>query len=117
MRPPTPYKRWENWNYCHTHGGDVDDTHRSASCRNRGPAHDPNATRANIMGGSIAGMHKTIVPSAFGRTPPPPPVAPSSSNVHCNTHQCHTTLSRACHNLRTMHARPCPCRRSSPAKA
>ena len=72
MRPPTPYKRWENWNYCHTHGGDVDDTHRSASCRNRGPAHNPNATRANIMGGSIAGMHETIVPSAFGRTPPPP---------------------------------------------
>ena len=114
-RPPTPYKRWENWNYCHTHGGDVDDTHRSASCRNRGPAHNPNATRANIMGGSIAGMHETIVPSAFGRTPPPPrrPQQQQCSQQH---HQCHTTLSRARHNLRTMHARPCPCRRSSPTK-
>jgi hypothetical protein len=27
--PPTPSKRWENWNYCHTHGGDVDNTHTS----------------------------------------------------------------------------------------
>jgi hypothetical protein len=89
--PPTPYKRWENWNYCHTHGGDVDDTHTSASCRNRGPTHNPNATRANIMGRSIAGMHKTILPSACGRTPPPP-VAPSNSNVHSTTHQWHTTL-------------------------
>ena len=61
-RPPTPYKHRENWNYCHTHGGDMDDTHRSASCRNRGPAHNPNATRANIMGGSIVGMHNTILP-------------------------------------------------------
>jgi hypothetical protein len=51
MRPPTPYKHWENWNYCHTHGGDVDDTHTSALCGNRGPTHNPNVTRANIMGG------------------------------------------------------------------
>jgi hypothetical protein len=21
--PPTPYKRWENWNYCHNHGGNL----------------------------------------------------------------------------------------------
>jgi hypothetical protein len=71
-KPPTPYKRWENWNYCSTHGGDVDDTHTSMTCGNRGPTHNPNATRANIMGGSTAGMHKTILPSACGRTPPPP---------------------------------------------
>jgi hypothetical protein len=30
VRPPTPYKRWENWNYCHTHGSDVKDAHTSA---------------------------------------------------------------------------------------
>jgi len=74
--PPTPYKRWENWNYYHTHGGEVEDTHTSALCGKRGPTHNPNATRANIMDGSIAGMHKTIFPSACSRTPPPP-VAPS----------------------------------------
>jgi hypothetical protein len=34
MCPPTPYKHWENWNYCSTHGGDIDDTHTSASCGN-----------------------------------------------------------------------------------
>jgi hypothetical protein len=32
--------------------------------------HLPNATRANIMGGSDARMHKTILPSASGHTPP-----------------------------------------------
>jgi hypothetical protein len=25
--PPNPYKRWENRNYCSSHGGDVDDNH------------------------------------------------------------------------------------------
>jgi hypothetical protein len=30
--PPTPYKWWENWNYCHTHGSDVEDAHTSARC-------------------------------------------------------------------------------------
>jgi hypothetical protein len=84
---------------------------------NQGPTHNPNATRANIMGGLIARMHKTILPSACGRTPPPP-VTPSNSNVHSNTLQCHTTLSWARRNLRsTVHARPCPCRRSSLANA
>jgi hypothetical protein len=29
---PTPYKRYENWNYCHTHGGEVKDGHTSATC-------------------------------------------------------------------------------------
>ncbi len=49
--------------------------------------------------------------------PPLSPPAPSSSYVHSNTLQCHTTLSRAQRNLRTVHARPCPCQRSNPAKA
>jgi hypothetical protein len=30
--PPMPYKQYENWNYCHTHGGDVEDAHTSATC-------------------------------------------------------------------------------------
>jgi hypothetical protein len=32
--------------------------------------HNPNATRANIIGGSVAGMHKTILPLTSGHTPP-----------------------------------------------
>ena len=27
-QPTSPVKRFENWNYCHTHGGDVDDNDR-----------------------------------------------------------------------------------------
>ena len=117
--PPTPYKRWENWNYCHTHGGDVDDTHMSALCGNRCPTHNPNATHANMMGGSIAGMHKTVLPLVCGHTPPPP-VAPSSSNAHNNAHQCHNTLSKARRNLvvaGTVCGQPCPCWLSSLVKA
>jgi hypothetical protein len=68
--PPTPYKRWENWDYCHTHNGDVDDTHTSMTCGKPGPTHNLNATRANIMGGLVVGMHKTILPLACGHTPP-----------------------------------------------
>ncbi len=72
VRPPTPYKQWENWNYCHMHGGDVKEAHTSAMCPRQGPFHNPNAMHANTMGGSPAGMHKTILPSASGCTPPPP---------------------------------------------
>jgi hypothetical protein len=72
VRPPMPYKQWENWNYCHTYGGDVEDAQASATCPRQGSFHNPNATCANTMGGSPAGMHKTILPSASGRTPPPP---------------------------------------------
>jgi hypothetical protein len=72
VHPPTPYKQWENWNYCHTHGSDVEDAHTSATYNRQDPVHDPNATWANMMGGSPAGMHKTILPSASGRTSPPP---------------------------------------------
>ena len=79
---------WENWNYCLTHGGDVDDTHTSALCGNRGPTHNPNA-RINRQN---AQDHPSLSVQPY---PPPPPVAPSSSYVHSNTLQCHTTLSRA----------------------
>ncbi len=70
--PPNPYKQWENQNYCHSHGGDVDNNHTSATCGKPGPMHNPNATRTNIMGGSVAGMHKTILPLTSSRTPPNP---------------------------------------------
>jgi hypothetical protein len=68
--PPNPYKCWENWNYCHSLGGDVDNNHTSATCSKPDPMHNPNASRTNIMGGSVAGMHKTILPSASSHTPP-----------------------------------------------
>jgi hypothetical protein len=68
--PPTPSKHWENWNYCHSHGGDVDNNHTSVMCGKPGPTHNLNASRTNIMGGSVAIMHKTILPSACGHTLP-----------------------------------------------
>jgi hypothetical protein len=68
--PPTPCKCWENWNYCHSHGGDIDNNHTSAACDKPGPTYNPNASCANIMGRSVARMHKTILPLACGHTPP-----------------------------------------------
>jgi hypothetical protein len=68
--PPNHYKWWENQNYCHSYGGDVDDNHTSATCGKPGLMPNRNATRTNIMGGSVAGMHKTILPLTSGCTPP-----------------------------------------------
>jgi hypothetical protein len=67
---PTPYKRWENWNYCHMHGSDIEDCHTSATCGKPGPTHNPHATCANTMGGSAVGMHKTILPLVSRCTAP-----------------------------------------------
>jgi hypothetical protein len=78
----------ENWNYCHTHGGNVDNAHTSATCGNRGPTHNPNASRANIMGGSTAGMHKTILSLARGRKPPPPPLPPAAATPTATPTRC-----------------------------
>lgn len=62
-------KRFENWEYCSTHGGDVPDGHNSMTCTKPGPSHNYYATRQNYMqvGGSRRGMHKNILPSAVGR--------------------------------------------------
>ncbi len=65
-----PFKKFDNWNYCSTHGGDIHNTHTSGMCRHPGPLHNPSATRANTMGGSMAGLDKMILPSASGRAPP-----------------------------------------------
>jgi hypothetical protein len=83
---PTPYKCWENWNYCHSHGGDIEDNHTSLRCGKPGPMHNPNASLTNIMGRLVSGMHKTILPSACGRTPPnccPVVAALSAMSAHC----------------------------------
>jgi hypothetical protein len=58
---PKPYKRFKNWNYCHTHGGDVNNKHTSRMCAKPGPAHNPHATRTNMMNGLATGLHKTIL--------------------------------------------------------
>jgi hypothetical protein len=68
--PSTPYKWFEDWNFCHTHGGNVNNAHTSAMCGNPGLTHNPNKC-ANIMGRLVARMHKTILPSASDRTHPP----------------------------------------------
>ena len=89
--PPSLVKRFENWNYCSTHGGDVDNYHTSATCARPGENHQHMATRTNTMGGSMRGMHKTMLPSAAGRQapaprPPPPPInyTPTYSNPFGN---------------------------------
>ena len=61
----TPYKCFENWNYCHTHGGDVNNNHMSQTCSRPGPAHNWQASRQNTMAGSTSDMHKTILPSMW----------------------------------------------------
>jgi hypothetical protein len=70
VTPPNPVKRFANMNYCHTHGGDIDDFHTSANCAKPGPFHNFLATQTNTMGGSIKGMHKTIIPNGGGQQPP-----------------------------------------------
>ena len=65
--PNHPVKRYENQNYCHSCGFDVKSTHNSQTCPKPRPGHQYNTTRFNTMGGSIAGSHKTIMPSAAGK--------------------------------------------------
>ena len=47
-RPPTPYKCWENWSYCSTHCGEVDDSNTSMTCGNRGPTHNQHHHGNNV---------------------------------------------------------------------
>ena len=86
-QPPTPIKRFDNWNYCSMHGGDLDNNHTSATCARPGENHQCTATRTNTMGGSMRGMHKTILPSIVGRQaaptrPPPVPINYTPTFVH-----------------------------------
>jgi hypothetical protein len=71
LQPSTPFKRFDNWNYCSTHDEDIHNTHTSGTCHHPGPLHNPSATKANTMGGLTVGLHKTILTSATGRAPPP----------------------------------------------
>jgi hypothetical protein len=103
LRPPTPYKHWESQNYCHSHGGDVDDNHTSAMCDKPGPMHNPNASHTNIMSGLVAGMHKSSCPWLAATLRPI--VTPSSSSTCSNIHPLPTTHLEA----QPGSNRPLPC--------
>jgi hypothetical protein len=61
--PPSPIKKFNNWNYCHTHGGNIHNNHMSATCAQPGVHHKHAATMSNTMGGNNRGLHKTILPT------------------------------------------------------
>ena len=63
----TPFRCFENYNYCWTHGHHIEDDHTSATCTMPNPGHQHAATKQNTMGGSDKGNHKTIMPSQSGR--------------------------------------------------
>ena len=65
----------------------MDNYHTSATCARPGENHQRTATRTKTMGGSMRGMHKTILPSAAGRQaptprPPPPPINYTPTYFH-----------------------------------
>ncbi len=60
---PTPYKRYDNWNYCWSCGHDVPEWHNSKTCNNCCPGHQEGATKQNTMGGNTRQQHKMILPS------------------------------------------------------
>ena len=62
QQPCNQFKRFANWNYCSTHGYDVDDFHTSETCQNPGPRHNFHATRENPMGGSNKNKNKIFFP-------------------------------------------------------
>ena len=62
-----PIKRYENLNYCHSCGFNIPAAHSSATCPKQKQGHQFQATRQNTMGGSMAGSHKTVMPSAGGK--------------------------------------------------
>ena len=47
-----PRTQRDNGNYCWTHGYHVGSKHTSATCQNKAPGHQDNATHENTMGGS-----------------------------------------------------------------
>ena len=49
-----PRTRHDNRNYCWTHGHCVGNKHTSATCQNKAPGHQDNATCENTMGGREA---------------------------------------------------------------
>ena len=54
------YKRFNNWNYCWTHGYDIGDNHNSSNCLRPAQGHVWHATRQNPCGGSSRNQHKVL---------------------------------------------------------
>ncbi len=72
----------QNWNYYHSHSGNITNGHTSRTCAKPGPVHNPHTTRTNMMNGSAVGLHKMILPLASGHATHVPhqqrPPAPAS---------------------------------------
>jgi hypothetical protein len=59
-QPGLGRKRYQNLNYCWTHGYDLDFRHDSSNCRNPANGHQHTATRTNLMGGSEANKARSM---------------------------------------------------------
>jgi hypothetical protein len=77
---PSPIKKFNNWNYCHTHGGDIHNSHTSATCAQPGDNHQHATTRSNTMDGNSKGLLKTILPGATGQCTPAAQPTPQPTN-------------------------------------
>jgi hypothetical protein len=91
-QPPSPVKRFENWNYCHTHGGNVDNNHTSASFARPGEHHQRAAMRSNTMNGKREGNAQDRSPQHC--RPPPPTVAPTPRSDQLHPHLHHALRRR-----------------------
>jgi hypothetical protein len=78
--PPFPIKKFNNWNYCHTLGGNIHNNHSRATCAQPSVNHQHATTRSNTMGGDNKGLHKTILPGATGQHAPAAQPTPSPTN-------------------------------------
>ena len=86
--PPSPIKKFNNWTYCHTHGGDIHNNHTNTTCVQPGVNHQHTTTRSNTMGGNNKGLHKIILPDATPRLlnqPRHPPTTPTPLQCHLAT--------------------------------
>ena len=63
-------KRYNNWNYCHTHVFHVKDEHDRSKCRNPSWNHNWQANRENKMGESQRNKSKAYL---LGQLPSPSP--------------------------------------------
>jgi hypothetical protein len=65
-----PFKKFNNWNYCHTHGCNIQNNHTSTTCVQPGVNHQHVATRSNMIGGNNKGIFKTILVGANAQYTP-----------------------------------------------
>ena len=63
QRPPRTKRRYNNSNYCWTHGCDLHENHTSSTCKNPKPGHQRDATLTNMKGGSTQHLHLVCLPA------------------------------------------------------